>query len=224
MTTIANRLATIALSAALLGAAACSDSTGAETGTVGVRLTNSSLAASVAADIVGTEADAPLPAGSVKSVDIFVVRIDARGTEPTDEEAVEASEAQGWVTLAEPNAVIDLMTVADGSSSFLGDAEVAVGSYRGFRLIIDPAKSSVTLNDAESTVIGGESIIGLKFPSAARTGIKIKLTGGPVVVEEGEETTLLVKFDVTRSFVARGPSVEQNGLLFKPVVRGERQE
>jgi hypothetical protein len=221
------------LSAALLGAAACSDSTGAGTGTVGVKLTNSSLAASVAtsvaADIVGTVADAPLPAGSVKSVDIFVVRVDARRAETTDEEALEAteetaSEAQGWVTLAEPNALIDLMTIADGSSSFLGDAEVAVGSYRGFRLIIDPAQSSITLNDAESTVIGGASIVGLKFPSAAQTGIKINLTSGPVVVEDGEATTLLVKFDVSKSFVARGPSVELDGLLFKPVVRGERQE
>ena len=78
-----NRLAVIALSAtALLSAAACSDSTGAGTGTVGVRLTNASAAASVAAsvasDIVGADAESPLPEGSVKSVDIFVVRIDAK--------------------------------------------------------------------------------------------------------------------------------------------------
>ena len=101
----------------------------------------------------------------------------------------------------------------------LGDAKVAVGSYNGFRLIIDPAKSSVTLNDATNTVIGGEGIDGLKFPSAAKTGIKIKLSGGPVDVEEGETSTLVVKFDVTKSFVMRGNSIDQNGLLFKPVIR-----
>lgn len=224
-----NRLVSIALSAAtLLGAAACSDSTSAGSGTVGVKLTNASVAAAgVAADLVGTVADAPLPAGSVKSVDIFVVRVDARRAESSDEEANEATEesaaeGSGWVTLAEPNATIDLMTVADGSSAFLGDAEVAAGSYKGFRLIIDPSKSSLTLNDEAGTVIGGESITGLKFPSAAQTGIKINLSGGPVEVEDGETSTLMVKFDVSKSFVVRGNSIEQNGLLFKPVIRGEQ--
>jgi len=32
-----------------------------------------------------------------------------------------------------------------------------------------------------------------------------------------------VKFDVSKSFVVRGASIEQNGLLFKPVIRGERE-
>ena len=228
-----NRLAVIALSAtALLSAAACSDSTGAGTGTVGVRLTNASAAASVAAsvasDIVGADAESPLPEGSVKSVDIFVVRIDAKRQEPTDDDAAAAteeseSEQGGWVTVAEPNALFDLMKLADGTNTFLGDAEVAAGSYKGFRLIIDPAKSSVTLNDETNTVIGGESIVGLKFPSAAKTGIKIKLSGGAVDVTEGATTTLVVKFDVSKSFVVRGGTIEQNGLLFKPVIRGTKE-
>jgi len=228
-----NRLAVIALSAtALLSAAACSDSTGAGTGTVGVRLTNASAAASVAAsvasDIVGADAESPLPEGSVKSVDIFVVRIDAKRQEPTDDDAAAAteeseSEQGGWVTVAEPNALFDLMKLADGTNTFLGDAKVAAGSYNGFRLIIDPMKSSVTLNDDANTVIGGGSIVGLKFPSAAKTGIKIKLSGGAVDVTEGATTTLVVKFDVSKSFVVRGGTIDQNGLLFKPVIRGTKE-
>ena len=94
---------------------------------------------------------------------------------------------------------------------------MAAGSYKGFRLIIDPAKSSVTLNDDANTVIGGESIVGLKFPSADKTGININLSGGPVDVKEGETSTLVVKFDVSKSFVMRGATIEQNGVLFKPV-------
>jgi len=224
-----NRFVSIVLSAAtVLSAVACSDSTSVGSGTVGVKLTNASVAAAgVAADLVGAQTEAPLPAGSVKSVDIFVVRIDARRAEPTEDEAAEAteesaSEGSGWVTLAEPNATIDLMTLADGSSAFLGDAEVAAGAYNGFRLIIDPAKSSVTLNDEAGTVIGGESITGLKFPSAAQTGLKINLSGGPVEVADGGTSTLMVKFDVSKSFVVLGGSIEQNGLLFKPVIRGEQ--
>jgi hypothetical protein len=220
-----NRLASMALTATLLGAVACSDSTGSGTGTVGVRLTNASVAASVAASIEG---ELPLPEGSVKSVDLWVVRIDARRADATEQEAAEDTEESeaaesGWVTLAEPDAAIDLMTIADGTNAFLGEAEVAAGQYNGFRLIIDPAKSSITLNGEPPMVIGGESIVGLKLPSAAQTGVKINLTGGPVDVDDGEASTLLVKFDVSKSFVVRGPSIEENGLLFKPVIRAEQQ-
>lgn len=221
------RVASVILSAAtLLGAVACSDSTGVGSGTVGVKLTNASLsAATVAADIIG-EANAPLPAGSVKSVDIFVVRVDARAAEASDAQASEATEeteaaGAGWVTLAEPNASLDLMTLGNGATAFLGDAEVPAGSYNAFRLIIDPAQSSLTLNDDANTVIGGESITGLKFPSAAQTGIKINLTS-PVEVTDGGASTVMVTFDVSKSFVMRGSSVEQNGLLFKPVIKGEQ--
>lgn len=230
---VSKHLATYALSAsALVGVVACSDSTAAGTGTVGVRLTNASVSAAVAAgvarDIVGADTESPLPEGSVKSVDLFIVRIDAKRGESTDEEAAEAtdesaSEHGGWVTVAEPNASFDLMALADGANTFLGDAAVAAGSYKGFRLIIDPAKSSVTLNDEASTVIGGESIVGLKFPSADKTGIKIHLSGSGVEVKEGETSTLMVTFDVSKSFVVRGGSIEQNGLLFKPVIHGDAQ-
>jgi hypothetical protein len=224
-----NRFAVAVFSAvALFSAVACSDSTSAGSGTVSVRLTNQSVAASVVGDVIGSDTESPLPAGSVKSVDIFVVRVDAKREETSDDDAAAAtedadSEKGGWVTVAEPNAKFDLMKLADGTNTFLGDAKVAAGSYNGFRLIIDPAKSSVTLNDATNTVIGGESIVGLKFPSAAKTGIKIQLSGGAVDVKEGETSTLVVKFDVSNSFVVRGNSIEQNGLLFKPVIHGEKQ-
>lgn len=222
-----HRLAALALSAAMVfSVAACSDSTAAGTGTVSVRLTNQSVAASVvAADLVGGDAESPLPAGSVKSVDIFVVRIDAKTADATDDDAAKdtedsQSEKDGWVTVAEPNKSFDLMTLTNGANTLLGDAKVAAGSYKAFRLIIDPAKSSITLNDANNTVIGGESITGLKFPSAAKTGIKIQLSDD-LQVKEGETSVLVVKFDVEKSFVVRGGSIDQNGLLFKPVIHGD---
>ena len=113
------------------------------TGTVGVRLTNASVAASVVSAAL-TEADSPLPAESVKSVDIWVVRIDARRNDTSDDDAAAATEESeakegGWLTVAEPDASFDLMKLADGTNTFLGDAKVAAGSYNGFRLIIDPA-------------------------------------------------------------------------------------
>ena len=219
----------MALSTAVLfGAAACSDSTGTGTGMVNVRLTNGAVPDAVVGEVAAAMTEAPLPAGSVKSVDVFVVRVEARRQEPTDAEAAvntEESEAGqgGWVTIAEPNAALDLMTLANGTSTTLGAAELATGNYRGFRVIIDPAKSSVTLNDETNTVISGESIEGLKFPSAATSGIKIYLAGAPLDIQDGETSTLVVTFDVSRSFVMRGTTLEENGLLFKPVIRGTQQ-
>lgn len=217
------RAAVVALTTATLFGVGCSD-TGPGTGTVKVKLSNTSIAASVVGDEGTSALEAPLDLASVKSVDLFVVRVDARPLEPSDAEAAEDTEAEdaedgGWVTLAEPNAVIDLMQFANGEAALLGQESIDAGLYRGFRIIIDPDQSSITLND--DTVIGGGSIVGLKFPSADKTGVKIVLTGPPLDLEDGEETTLLVKFDVSKSFVVRGASIEQNGLLFKPVIRAE---
>jgi len=226
---MAYRRAYMALSTAVLfGVAACSDSTGTGTGLVDVRLTNGAVPDAIVGEVAAAMTEAPLPEGSIKSVDVFVVRVEARRQEPTDAGAAvntEESDAQqdGWVTIAEPNAALDLMTLADGTVAALGAAELATGAYRGFRLIIDPAKSSLTLNDEANTVISGESIEGLKFPSAATSGIKIQLSGAPLNVADGETSTLVVKFDVSRSFVMRGATLDQNGLLFTPVIRATQQ-
>jgi hypothetical protein len=56
------------------------------------------------------------------------------------------------------------------------------------------------------------------FPSASRSGIKITLAS-PVVIGEDGKSTMVVDFDVANSFVMRGNSLSQNGLLFKPVIR-----
>src|SRR3954465_15876082 len=64
--------------------------------------------------------DAPFPTDSVKSVDIFVVRVDGRVVE-ADEAAAGAdvatedeSHGDGWKTLATPNASIDLLSLQNG--------------------------------------------------------------------------------------------------------------
>jgi hypothetical protein len=166
--------------------------------------------------------DAPFPTDSVKSVDIFVVRVDGR-IQDVDEASADQhvaneveSEGDGWRTLATPNASINLLALQNGIVSTIGEAKIAAGSYRGFRLVIDPSKSSVTLKNAQ--VLTNTSSPSVAFPSASRSGIKIVLAG-PVVVGEDGKTTMVVDFDVGNSFVMRGNSLAQNGLLFKPVIR-----
>jgi len=183
---------------AALTTVGCSDSgsTASATGQVNVQLT-----------------DAPFPFAQVKSVDIFVVRIDGKVAETDSAEDANESDSTGWKTLVSPNASMNLLNLTNGKTANLGVATLPAGTYRGFRMIIDADKSSVTLNDGTKPSV--------KWPSAGKNGIKIVLDE-PVVVSGTQ--TLLVDFDLGRSFRMRGNSISQNGLLFKPVIRATSQQ
>jgi len=191
-------LAALALAGTL---AACSgsesDLTGNNTGRVNVLLT-----------------DAPFPYSDVKSVDVYVLRIDGKLAETDSAEAADEGDNSGWTTLVSPNSTINLLTLVGGKTANLGVATLPVGTYKGFRMIIDASKSSVTLND--------NSHPDVKWPSAGKNGIRIKLDQ-PFVVGTGT-SNMLIDFDVGRSFVLRGNSIKNNGLLFKPVIRAMTQQ
>jgi hypothetical protein len=186
--------ATLALGA--IGVAACSDSSGTGNGLLTVRLT-----------------DAPFPFADVATVNVFVIRVDARTSEPSDAEAADESDNEGWTTVATPNTSIDLLALGGGRTTNLGATTLASGTYNGFRLIIDPAKSSITLKDGSTPPIF--------FPSAAHSGIKVKLDKPVELTENGSVMTL--DFDVGSSFVMRGNN-PANGFNFKPVIRAVAQD
>ncbi len=188
----------------MLGVAAmmaCSDSTGTNSGKLTVKLT-----------------DAPFPFAEVSRVDMWVVRIDARSSSVSETEASNAASTSGWTTIASPNAAINLLSLQGGVTTNLGTATLATGNYNGFRLILDTQKSSVTLKDG-TVLTGGSGII---FPSAAQTGIKINLDA-PIQVTQ-DSSVMILDFDVGSSFVMRGNSIKNNGLLFKPVIRAVATE
>jgi hypothetical protein len=152
--------------------------------------------------------DAPFPFSQVKSVDVYVVRIDGKLAETDSAEAADANDSTSWITLVSPNTRINLLTLVGGTTASLGLASIPVGTYRSFRMIINTDSSSVTLNDNTKPSI--------KWPSAGNNGIKIILHEPFDVTTDA--TNLLIDFDVGRSFVMRGNSISQNGLLFKPVI------
>lgn len=180
---------------------ACSDSTGSNTGKLTVQLT-----------------DAPFPFAEVSRVDMFVVRIDARTASVSEAEASDASSTGGWTTIASPNAAINLLALQGGVTTNLGTTTLATGNYNGFRLVLDTQKSTVTLKDG--AVLTGSA--GIVFPSAAQTGIKINLDA-PIQVTK-DSSVMILDFDVGSSFVLRGNSIKNNGLLFKPVIRAVATE
>jgi uncharacterized surface anchored protein len=180
-----------------IGVAGCgSDSMGTGTGLLTVRIT-----------------DAPFPFSDVARVDVFVVRVDARTSEPTDAEATDESSTNGWTTVATPNISINLLDLGAGKTTNLGATTLATGTYNGFRLIIDPSRSSITLKDGTQPAI--------QFPSAGHSGIKINLDTPIQLTENGSVMTL--DFDVGRSFVMRGNNA-RNGFNFKPVIRAVAED
>ena len=185
-----------ALALGTFSLAACSDSSGTGTGLLSVRLT-----------------DAPFPFSNVASVDVFVVRVDARKDEPTDAAASDESNQAGWTTIATPNVSINLLDLGGGKTTNLGATTLATGTYNGFRLIIDPSKSSITLTDGTMPAI--------QFPSAGHTGIKINLDKPISLTENGSVMTL--DFDIGRSFVMRGNNASA-GFNFKPVIRAVAED
>jgi hypothetical protein len=194
----------LALFAGALISCSDSESLGPGQGRISVRLT-----------------DAPLPLEEVESINVHIVRIEVKAdatteAEADDDVAAAESSSNGWIVLATPNASFDLMDLRNGVSAFMGDAAVAAGSYRSMRLILDTQQSSVTLKDG--TVLSGSSSPSILFPSAGQTGIKI-LFNTPIEVDEDETTDVLVDFDAEASFVVRGNTILQNGLLFNPVIR-----
>jgi hypothetical protein len=206
-------LRALAFASAVAGTlAACAG--GSDESTTGV-------AAGRAGTLVVQLTDAPFPFDSVKSVDVFVVRVDARTTATDSAQAAldvddASKERGGWTTIAEPKAKIDLLTLRDGKTTTLGQAAIPAGTYKGFRLIIDPAQSSVTLKNG--TVLTATSDPGIKFPSAGQSGLKVQLDRD-VTVGKDSTSKMLIDFDVAESFVMRGPAMK-NGLLFKPVLKG----
>ncbi|HEU4993676.1 MAG TPA: DUF4382 domain-containing protein [Gemmatimonadaceae bacterium] len=152
--------------------------------------------------------DAPFSTADVKSATIFIERIACREETASDEET-EDTESTGWTTIVEPNEAINLIVLNNGVTLNLGTQQLPAGTFNSCRIVIDPAQSFVELNDGTKPDI--------KWPSAGQSGIKVHLDE-PVLVKEG--SIIVVDFDVGSSFVLRGNSIHNNGLLFKPVVHG----
>lgn len=188
-----------------LTACASTASTSPANGTIAVQLT-----------------DAAFSIDSVSRVDLYVLRVDGRMTDTDSASAAkgatsDSSKSSGWTTLASPNQSVNFLAYQNGQTLAIGQTTVPAGSYLGFRIVIDPSKSSVTLKSG--AVLTGVSTPNVSFPSGGTSGIKVVLTN-PVVVGANGTTTMVVDFDLANSFVLRGNSISQNGLLFKPVVKG----
>jgi hypothetical protein len=175
--------------------------------------------------------DAPVPFDSVKEVNVFVVRIDARRANADasnadvdlDNERAENHESPDstlWVTIAAPNTTFNLLTLQGGVKAFLGASAVDTGHFRAIRLIIDPAKSAIVLKDG--TVLTSTSTSPVEFEQRGRHGLLVELNE-TVEVHEKQTTTIVLDFRLGESVTLRGRGVH-DGFFFRPVIVGAHED
>jgi hypothetical protein len=95
-------------------------------------------------------------------------------------------EDEGWISIAEERADLDLMTLRDGITEELGRAEVLEGAYESLRLMIADAWIVVDGTEQDLTIAEGFPLpeAGLTFDES-------------FFVDEGSTTTLLLDWDLS---------------------------
>ncbi|MFS4466466.1 DUF4382 domain-containing protein [Maribacter sp. 2210JD10-5] len=157
--------------------------------------------------------DAPFPYDLVSEANVTLFKVEAR---KVDDEAVEENdmadnETLPFITLMEQEISVNLLNLTNGVTQILADVEIPQGTYDLIRVYVKGV--NVVLTDGRT--------FDLKVPSGEQTGIKVFLKPGITVVG-GLSTDLLLDFDVSRSFVAKGNLKKVDGIRgfnFKPVIK-----
>jgi len=125
----------------------------------------------------------------------------------------------GRVLLSDTPAVYELLSLQNGTTVEIGAADLPTGEYSQLRLVVDSARA-VLRNGM--TFQDGSSSATMKVPGGGTSGLKVKYDGAISVGEEA--MTLVVDFDVSRSFVFQGPPSSPKSVSLKPVLRATRSD
>ncbi|MCK3685540.1 DUF4382 domain-containing protein [Maribellus sp. YY47] len=147
--------------------------------------------------------DAPFPIDLVAKTYVTIDKVEIR------KQATDSVESEFIVLMDEPME-IDLLTLSNGVTEMLASVDLEAGVYDQIRMHVTDSK--VVLND--------ETEFELKIPSGSSSGLKIKIEPA-MEIGDGETADVLLDFDVSKSFVAKGnwKGGNINGFNFKPVVR-----
>ncbi len=145
---------------------------------------------------------------TVQAVNLYVVRVETRRM-PSDE-------PDGWVTLAETNSIVDVMTIQNGATALLGMTRVDTGRYAAVRLVVDPSRSSLTLKDGKTLPLTHSPDVAVNNPHAIPVALH-----GVVDVKPNAVTAVTLEVRVGDSFALRGSSAVREGMMFNPSATGE---
>ncbi|MEB8329096.1 DUF4382 domain-containing protein [Flavobacteriaceae bacterium KMM 6897] len=150
--------------------------------------------------------DAPFPHDLVAEANVTIFKIEAR----SKEEGVDENNAP-YLVLSEEEIEVNLLDLTNGITKTMVDTEVPTGSYDLFRIYVRGV--NIVLTDG--------TVYDLKVPSGEQSGIKVFVKPN-LIVEGGLTSDLLLDFDVSRSFVAKGNRKDAEGISgfnFKPVIK-----
>ncbi|WP_423126672.1 DUF4382 domain-containing protein [Gaoshiqia sp. Z1-71] len=154
--------------------------------------------------------DAPFPFEWVEEANVTIDRVEVRKSAGDEEEEdVNSSDFIGFDL--EGETTFNLLDLQNGVTAELGEIELESGSYNEVRLHV--VSANIKLTDG--------TLMDLKIPSGSSSGLKIKIEGD-LNVTFGGFATVLVDFDVSRSFVMQGNAATPAGIKgfnFKPVIR-----
>ena len=159
-----------------------------------------------------TLTDAPFPHSLVSKANVTVFRIDARLKMET--ESPENESNSPFQVLYEGDTKVNLLELTNGITKSMGETEVPGGSYDLVRVYVKDA--NIELTDGR--------IFDLKVPGGEQTGIKVFIKPN-LIVSGGLTSELLLDFDVSQSFIAKGGTNEVSditGFNFKPVMKSKR--
>jgi len=162
-----------------------------------------------AGKIAITLTDAPFPHSLVSEANVTIFKIDARLK--SESETIENESNSPFQVLFEGETKVNLLELTNGVTKSFGETEVVGGSYDLVRVFVKDA--NVELTDGR--------IFDLKVPSGEQTGIKIFIKP-ELIVSGGLTSELLLDFDVSQSFIAKGSTnnvSEIKGFSFKPVIK-----
>jgi hypothetical protein len=149
--------------------------------------------------------DAPFPAELLSHAFIYVDSLEARAKDAEDD-------SSSRIVLSRTPASYDLMDLRNGVTATLAELDIPEGTYSQVRLYVDSAK--VVLVDTTE--------FPLKVPGGSSGGLKIFIRPD-IIVEQGVTSELLLDFDMSKSFTAKGKIDGPKGITgfnLKPVIRG----
>jgi hypothetical protein len=112
----------------------------------------------------------------------------------------------GWITVARPERLFNLLDLQNGTTALLGEADVPPGQYRAIRVTFDPSKSSMTDTG------GGHP--GIDWQAKGDAPTLFGLVEEAMAIDENGED-IVIDFDVGRSFL---PDAGE-GFVFVPFLR-----
>ena len=155
--------------------------------------------------------DDPFPYDRIERVDLYFVSVSASLTPDT-------STAASFVTLAEPNRLINLLALQNGVIDELGAVVLPTGAITAVRVVIDTDSSSMTLKDGR--VLNSTSTPGIAWQSSAGRPVLNALIHEQIMVPDTGAIIAIV-YDVGRAFIPTqvvSPTSADSGFIFSPVL------